>query len=492
MKHFAFFLLLVSASPAFSQHELSYKVEMSGTTSGGTYTPLWLSANRFGTGVVSGTGGYLMAGAYYNNRIDNDWRIDTGLDMIGGKSLVSRFRIHQAYMDVSWKFLSLSIGSKERYGFPLEKNTLLTSGWMTEGPNSRPVPQIRGEIHDFLSIPGLNGWLAFKGHLAYGLFLDSKWQENFVTQGKYFTRGAKYHSKSILFRLGNRKVLPLEFEFGMIMATQFGGARYKKEKDENVSMVMDMPDDLGAYWSAFFPQAGGSDTSFGEQMNVEGNMLGSWNFALNYYLGKWKLRAHLDHYFEDHSQMFWEYGRWKDGQLGIEITPPENRFVTSVLWEGLSTHDQTGPIAYEARWNYFKDKQTSGFDNYYNHGIYNAWQYYGNAMGNPLLPGPLYNDDHSISFKSNRVKAQHFGVCGNPTSEISWRVLATFSRHWGTYATPLDKVRRQNYSLAEVSYSPQWAKGWSVTVAGAIDRGNYLGNSTGGMLTFRKCGVIFK
>lgn len=69
-------------------------------------------------------------------------------------------------------------------------------------------------------------------------------------------------------------------------------------------------------------------------------MLGSWNFALNYYLGQWKFRAYLEHYFEDTSQMFWEYGRWKDGQIGLEITFPKNRWITSAVWEGLSTKNK--------------------------------------------------------------------------------------------------------------------------------------------------------
>lgn len=77
---------------------------------------------------------------------------------------------------------------------------------------------------------------------------------------------------------------------------------------------------------------------------MEGNMLGSWNFALNYYLGEWKFRAYLEHYFEDTSQMFWEYGRWKDGQIGLEISFPKNRWITSAVWEGLCTKDQAGPI----------------------------------------------------------------------------------------------------------------------------------------------------
>lgn len=100
----------------------------------------------------------------------------------------SDFWVQQAYADISWKMLTLSIGSKERMGFPLEKNSELTSGWMAEGPNMRPIPQIRAEIKDFLAIPGTRNWLAFKGHLAYGMFTDGNWQEDFAAQTKCLPR----------------------------------------------------------------------------------------------------------------------------------------------------------------------------------------------------------------------------------------------------------------------------------------------------------------
>lgn len=159
-----------------------------------------------------------------------------------------------------------------------------------------------------------------------------------------------------------------------------------------------------------------------------------------------------------------------------------------MLWEGLSTKDSSGPILYDGFWGSFDDLQMSGGDTYYNHYIYQAWQHHGQGMGNPLLPGPLYNSDGSITFKSNRMKGQHIGICGDPTEEWSWRILASYTRHWGTYKVPLDKMRKQFSSLAEVTYSPQWAKGWKVSVAAALDRGNYLGNSTGGMITLSKTG----
>ena len=252
-----------------------------------------------------------------------------------------------------------------------------------------------------------------------------------------------------------------------------------------------MPENLKAYWKALWPQAGGSDTPYGEQTNVEGNMLGSWNFALNYYLGKWKIRAYLEHYFEDHSQMFWEYGRWKDGQLGIEVTFPKNRWINTIVWEGLCTKDQTGPSLYNGFEGQFPEYQISGLDDYYNHYIYGAWQYKGLTMGNPLLPGPAYNEDHRISFKSNRVRAHHLGINGNPTQEWTYRILISFARHWGTYYSPLDKQRKQFSSLYETTYTPNWTKGWSTSIALGIDRGNYLGNSAGCMLTIKKTGNIF-
>lgn len=487
-----FTLSTISASAQEKDSNFQYRVEAAATTSTGDFAPLWLTANRYGMESEKPNSGYLRAGIGWKKKFKHNWCINAGIDLAGGIKQTSDFWIQQAYADISWKMLTLSIGSKERAGFPLEKNNELASGWMVEGPNARPIPQIRMEIKDFLYIPGTKQWLSFKGHLAYGTFTDGNWQKDFSKVNGYFTKHVLYHSKSLMFRLGNRDKLPLEFEFGMLIAAQFGGNKYQKLSNGESKLILDMPNDLGAYWKAFLPAAGGSDTPITEQANIEGNMLGSWNFALNYYWRDWKLRITLDHYFEDHSQMFWEYGRWKDGQLGIEVSLPKNKWVSSFLWEGISTKDSSGPILYDAYWGSFPDRQVSGGDDYYNHYIYQAWQHFGQGIGNPLLPGPNYNKDSSITFKSSRMKGQHIGISGNPTSEWKWRLIASYIRYWGTYSIPLDKVRKQFYSMAETTYQPKYAKGWSVSLGIGLDRGNYLGNSFGGMITLRKIGGIGK
>ena len=197
-----------------------------------------------------------------------------------------------------------------------------------------------------------------------------------------------YHSKSLMFRVGNVKRFPVEFEVGLLEAAQFAGKQYEHNDDGTSTLVTVMPHGLKSFMKAFIPK------HYGGLYNVEGNHLGSWNFALNYYVDSWKFRLYLEHYFEDHSQMFWEYGRWKDGQLGVEISFPDNLWIRSFVWEGMSTKDQSGPILYDQVAGTFGCQISAG-DNYYNNGNYLAWQHWGMGMGQPFLYGPAYNKDGS-------------------------------------------------------------------------------------------------
>ena len=479
--------------PDTAQARLSYRVEALGVAGGGEYAPLWLTANRYGLSGVDNKFASLRAGVTYRQPLRRNWRVEAGLELAGAWHESAPFVVQQAYADVAWRKLRLSIGSKERPGFPLDKPERLSSGMMVEGPGARPIPQVRAEISDYVPFPGTHRWLWLKGHLAYGWQTDGRWQADFAKPGTNYTKGALYHSKSLMFKIGDHEQFPLEFEFGILMAAQFGGEQY--ERGENGApdrLTFDMPEGLKNYWHAFFPTVGGSDTPMGDQVNIEGNQMGSWNFALSWTADDWRVRAYLEHYFEDHSQMFWEYGRWKDGQIGIQVGLPENPFVTTILWEGLNTKDQSGPLLYDGYASQFPEYQISACDNYYNHFYYGGWAHWGQAMGNPLLVGPAYNRDGDLYFKSNRVRANHLGLCGQPTDEWQWRVLMSMARYWGTYGRPLDRQRKQFSSLFEATYEPAWAPGWKATAALGFDRGNYLGNNTGFMLSISKQGILLK
>lgn len=469
---------------ATANDSICYRLEAAWALSEGNYAPTWLAANRYGMSSEQTSNGYLRAGGSWSHDLKRGWRIGAGIDIAGGINMASKVWIQQAYADITWRMLNLSIGSKERSGFPLDKNEALTSGWMVEGINARPIPQIRAEMKDFWTIPGTKGWLAFKGHVAYGYFTDGCWQQDFVAPGKQFTRNVLLHSKSLMARVGNRQIFPLEFEVSLTDAAQFAGDRMKKNDDGSISLIRDMPDGFRSLLKAFIPKQSST------LQNIEGNHCGSWSGAITAYPGDWRVRVYLEHYFEDHSQMFFQYGRWKDGHIGFEINPPKNRWISAFVWEGMSTHDQTGPVLYDGVAGSFNDLQMSGNDHYYNNWEYLGWQNYGATLGHPFLYGPQYSPDNANEIRSSRVKLQHIGISGEPTAEWKWRLLFTYSRQWGTYYTPLDKVRCQAAGLAEATYSPKKAKGWSLTGSFGLDRGNYLGNSVGGMITIRKTGII--
>ena len=64
--------------------------------------------------------------------------------------------------------------------------------------------------------------------------------------------------------------------------------------------------------------------------------------------------------------------------------------------------------------------------------------------------------------------------------------MASFTRNWGLYTSPLEDITRQTYLIAEGSYSPRWAAGWQAVLALGFDHGGLIGNSFGAQFTLRK------
>lgn len=471
-------------------------VSTSGTTSSGSYAPLWLSSNKYGTVSPYDNSAYERIGLFRSLTTDSVrlWRLGYGIDLMLNQHSTSTFFIQQAYVEGEYKKVNLSIGAKERT-IDLRNNEL-TSGGLSNGINAHPIPQLRMEI-DYFSIPGTHGWWKWKMRGSFGMTTDGNWQKNFVRDGHKYTSNTLYHEKAIYWKFGkeDHPKVPLTYEIGIQMFTQFGGKAYNVNYREHISgtQTIDMPENLKAFWQAIF--GGGRDvTDFTESNNV-GNMLGSYNMRLAWHghtaSGKaWEVGAYFERYFEDQSMLTLQYGI-QDHLIGIDATLPANKFVSSVVIEHMSTRNQSGAV-YHDRTKSIPDKM-NGKDNYYNHSIYSGWQHWGQAIGNPLLTSPIYNGkDHiynekgRIHFFNNRVKAWHIGLSGDPTTELHWRLLMTFSQNWGTYNYPFKDVQNQQYYMAEIGWKPQTLKGWSGKIAFGLDHGDLIGNSFGAQLTVHK------
>lgn len=479
---------------------LHYHVEMQATLSGGRHNPLWLNANRYGMSSLKLNNGYVRGGVSRPLSADSArrWAIGYGVDIALATGFTSTLVVQQAYVELRWLKGVLTIGSRE---FPMElKNQQLSSGSQTFGINARPIPQFRIALPDYWSIPGMRHWLAFKGHFAYGLQTDGKWQKEFTDRQSRYVEHGLYHSKSGFLRIGPRNIT---LELGLEMACQFGGTSHIF--DHSGEHVYDNGSGFRDFFNAF--TSGGFDATDSYWSNNAGNHLGSWVGRLNFDYSKWNLGIYIDRYFEDHSAMlFMDYDgygsglEWrekkkssfllydlKDVMLGAELKLKRIPWLNNIVVEYLHTKYQSGPVYHDHTINI--SDHIGGNDNYYNHNLQTGWQHWGMVMGNPLYMSPLYNDDHQIMVKNNRFVAWHLGISGQPTAQLYYRLLATWQRGYGTYEHMFLDPYENVSLLAEAAY--QWPRsGWSVQLGLALDTGKIYGNNRGLQLTVVKTGRI--
>ncbi len=485
---------------------LKYKVEMQASLSNGDHEPLWLNANKYGLSSLSKSNGYLRASIErpLSNDLYKRFGYSYSVDLAAATGFTSRFVVQQAYLEGRWLKGLLTVGSKEQ---PIElKNQKLSTGAQTLGKNARPVPQVRLSLPEYWEVPLTRGWLSLKGHIAYGMTTDDKWQRDFTQQQTKYTSGALYHSKAGYLKIGNDyRMMPVSLELGLEMACQFGGKAYNAR-----DQIVENEGGLKGMVRALIPSGGESVET--QYRNTSGNHLGSWMFRLNFDYDTWYFGLYGDHFFEDQSSMLqtgWSgYGsgeEWnkrtstrimvysfKDMLLGADLRLKQMGYwVNNILVEFLYSKYQSGPV-YHDHTQKLSD-QVTGVDNYYNHYIFTGWQHWGQAIGNPLFTSPLYNSDGTIKFQNNRFSAWHFALAGDPSEFFHYRLMATLQHSFGTYLTPFANPVNTQSLLAEADYHfPEYTalNTWSIKAAVGADFGSVYGKNVGAQLTISKSDIL--
>lgn len=480
--------------PSSRDSIFSYSAEAQATFSTGNHTPLWLAANKFGLSSQRPNYGILRAGVFRHMDYKPRFSWSAAVDLATGYDLTSPFVIQQLYGAVRWRCLQLTVGAKEHTEKFVDEK--LSSGDLLQSPNARPIPQVRAEMPNYEIVPYTNRWLAVKAHVSFGLFTDSHWQHSWVNME---LPGAKrsvhrlYHSKALYIRVGREDKFPLSFEGGLQMAAQFGGSVYKRSFYPPYELeLIKMPNGWKHWGKVLIPTGGdqgGGSGLIGEETNVTGNHTGEWSAALKWddKERNWSARLYYQHFFEDHSMMFFDH-TWRDMLLGIELKFPDNPIASKFVYEYLNTRDQSGPIY----WDHTSliPEQVSGRDDYYNHYLDVGSSHWGYGMGNPLLISPIYNADHELYFYHNRIKGHHIGVEGCPSSQLSYRMLLTLWRSWGTYNIPTSNIAHSFSALWELNYHPARLNGWSGTLGIGLDAGALLSPSFGVQVSIKKTGWI--
>lgn len=473
------------AHPRHFPEGLTMEIEASATASSGDFAPLWLSANKHGKVSPYANSAYERVKLKRETRTDSlhKWRYGYGVDIQLSQNAQSKLFVHQAYAEVSWKKALLTIGQKERC-IDLRNNNL-TSGGMSQGINARPIPEVLLSV-DYFSIPGTNKWINLKGRIGYGKVLDGSWQKEWVADASTmrYTSDYLFHEKAGYIKVGKENAsIPVTLEAGLQMMTQFGGTNYNIS-GRNMHGLNNVKngEGLSDFWHAFWP-FGSNDVTDGTEPNVKGNVIGSWNMSITWHGNGWMARGYFERVFEDHSQLFLQYGI-HDHLLGAEVQLPRNKFINTLVVEHINTKEQSGAVYHDDTPS-MKD-EIAGRDNYYNHGLYSGWQAWGMSMGNPLITSPIYNNSHNLYFHNNRVKGWHIGMEGSPTPQLSWRAMLTMTDNWGTYDQNFSDMKSDTHLMIEATYIPNFMQEWSATAAFGLSKSRITGNTEGAQITIRK------
>ena len=481
-------------------HKVSYEIQTNVIASKGDYAPFGLVSNRHGLSSLENNSANLGVGLFRDFEREKGFTWAYGAEIVGAWNYASPIIIQQLYADVKYNCWELSLGSKERWSEG--KHRTLSSGGLAFAPNARPIPQVRFGINEYTTVPWwFDGWVKVKGHFSYGRYTDDGFQKNFTysAEGTSYTTGVLFHEKTAFLRIANPSGKGLGWESGLEMYTKFGGDLYVEGVYKRT-----FPSTFMEYVKAFVPMPGGNNSPDEEQVNINGNVLGSWHAIMDYTADAWKIRAYYEHFFEDHSQMlgvswvsdrngvtrFLSYHPWQDGLWGLELELLRGRWIKGIVAEYITSRDQSGPLLHNTNAN-FKE-QLSGGDNYYNHSFYQSWQHWGMAVCNPLFLSPSYNENNSLFMRFTRIRAFHVGVGGSPYEGWEYRLLGSYTHHWGTYSRPLVEPEGITSTMLEIAHTPAKYRGWQFVGAVAVDYSHLIGNNVGGMITIKKTGRLTK
>lgn len=462
---------------------LHYVAQAYGGFSTSGTTPFWLSANRYGVVPVESGNTYFRAAGFYNGTFgrSGDFRWGAGADLLAVYPRYKNVYTQQLYAQIGWKKGLLTVGSKEQPSTFLNNN--LSSGDICESNNARPIPGIRLELDEYVTIPFTKGWLSFKGFMTVGKSMDKAYLKDFSAgTGQNYINDVLWHTKSGTLRIKDTEGgKPFWAEIGLFHGAQWGGTSTNPALGKQPSSFKD-------FLRIFMGKEGGEGSSDRDKLNTLGNHYGKYQIKLGYEHRLFDIEGYIQHFFDDKSGM--ELANWKDGLFGIEVKPKNLPWLKAVVFEYFNTRDQSGPIHFI---EYDRPARGGGVDDYYNNLEYfTGLSYFGQTIGNPLIISPINNTDHTLMFKNNRVKAFNLGAEGFILPELTYIVKISHIKGYGTHNSPFANRNYGFSGMVAVQYSPELFAGWSAGCRLGLDHGTWIGNQFGAAFTITKSGTIFK
>jgi hypothetical protein len=477
----------------YSQTRADYRIETFASAADGAHTPFWTTNHRWGMPDLRANNAYLRAGLEYESALSDELSYQLGVDLAtGAPSVYGSLWFQQLYGRLSWKLWRVDLGAREDYVSLLDPE--MSSGDMVFSNHARPVPEIKLSMNRYFLVPRTKGVFFIKGDVAFGRYLDGKWQEETALPYRQtYIKNTLHHHKALYFRFGNIEAAgKSQLNFVFTHYVQWGGALYQRFTNQEYTFFQH-PRTLSELIRIMVAGHGSPSTTYTDRTNIAGSHWGSFLLRHDYRpRPDREFRLYYLHFFEDGSTM--NPLTFMDMLAGIQYRRTTPALLTGALFEYVYTKNQAGSIHFvlqEEEHAYLGRLETGNDDYYHNADYIQGPSYYGRSFGTPLFLSPGYNEDGRLNFKNNRIIAFHAAVEGYLHPQLRYRLLATVGRGWGRYYRPFLHPQDGIATQLELIYSLPSSPDWEIRLAAGLDRGAFFGgNTTGAGLTITKRGEI--
>jgi hypothetical protein len=457
---------LMASNLVVAQQKIDINLKNSTYISSADSLPFWFWANQFGTVQPQSQLLNLTSLSISNLQTKEEsgkLAINWGATAIGGWGTTNYLQLNEAYAGLAYWGWQLDAGlfrDKDAYN-----GLSTTNGNVARSLNARPYPKIRLSTLGYQPVPLIGKWLRFKAEYDEGLLNDER-----------YVNKAHMHHKSLYFSLPFEK--SWKINLGLEHFVMWGGV----SKDPRYA---DLPDSFSAYILYITGSSGSADFPTGEQINVAGNQVGSYQAQVSKVFDQFEVEAYASHWFEDHSGMVLR--NWQDNLLGLKIDfKQKDQFLSTFVYEFMNTRNQSVVDSFY-KWNEAAQKwDAMENDQYFYHYIYKSgFTYHKQMMSSPLFRPKFAADGQTMTIPSNRFYTHHFGLMGNLSKQLQWKGLFTYTHHFGTYLKPFEPTQKAYSLLLDLNYcSPKIP--FNIGLSTAADLGTFYGNKLGVQLSLSK------
>jgi hypothetical protein len=435
-----FGFLLTTNKLQAQQKTFNYSFELQGNAGTDKYVPFWLYSNQYGTIDLNSPSGNAIFNFHKNIVEDSGFDYGFGTTAVGRYSENEAIFFNQLYGTLAYGMFQLKAGRFYETVGTVDES--LSMGSLATSSNATPMPKIKIGFPKYTDLPLTQGYVEFKGEIAHGWFEKDREIKN-----------PWLHQKYAYLRLGG------DFAFrpyiGLVHEVTWAGTGRQPFEG-------DLDDSFADFWRVFFAQSGDGNAASGEVVYKLGDHRGIWDLGFNLELANFDFKIYRHQIYNDKDGLKFQT---PDALTGLSIDfPTENQqLVTDFVWEYMYTKDQGGPICPGNQ----RDGP-GGCDNYYNNYLYRTgWTYEGRTIGNPLFLNAYNpqlgavanfqrNPDNRFGIANNRIIAHHFGVEGHLSSVVKYKLLATWSRNYGTHYD--DKLlEEENIETVFLNAPEQWS-----------------------------------